>query len=628
MSASHQPLLLPHHIEYLVVDRDLTILEISSGVAQFAEKSDEVEIGRDVRLGFPELIGTEDVIEDIYLGKRDSFDLKTITRSARDGSPLYIDVYMKANRADRAATESLVIFFESVTDKMMLEQILVQSNNETQILLGALATSRDYIDKIIDSMADALIVTNARGEIKRINQAAQELFGYDETALINQPIALIITDQEILHQVSQSACLSQVELCKNLETAYLTKTGGNLTISFSCAAVGVERDLIYIARDISDRKREEDLLLESESRYRVLFEGAIGLMFEHASDLIQWSDTNGRIIYANRAWKEALGYVEAEIATVSLYETIHPDCQSTFRQIVEHVLAGEKLDRVDTELINKSGEKIWVEGNVSCKFTETGAPVSILSVFRDVTARITAEAALRHQQAQAERLLLNVLPESIAAQLKQLSSELQPSNNAIAESFADVTVLFADIVGFTKIATTLSPIALVNLLNQIFSAFDRLTETHSLEKIKTIGDAYMVVGGMPILRDDHVTAIAEMALDMQAAIAQFNHENHQTFKIRIGIHTGSVIAGVIGIKKFIYDLWGDTVNIASRMESHGIAGQIQVSAVTYERLRSQYQFQERGMIQVKDKGEMATYLLLGRREDNSASICTDHETQL
>ncbi len=221
--------------------------------------------------------------------------------------------------------------------------------------------------------------------------------------------------------------------------------------------------------------------------------------------------------------------------------------------------------------------------------------------------RKQAEEALRNQQEQTERLLLNILPEPTAKRLKQ-----QPGT--IADDFAEVTVMFADIVGFTQIAASLSPIELVELLNQIFSAFDRLTEKHGLEKIKTVGDAYMVVSGIPKPRADHAEAIAKMALDMLVAIAQFNANNNQTFSIRIGIHSGPVVAGVIGIKKFIYDLWGDTVNTASRMESHGLAGKIHLTVATYERLRNKFLFEERGKIPVKGKGEMTTYFLIGRKD--------------
>jgi adenylate cyclase len=206
-------------------------------------------------------------------------------------------------------------------------------------------------------------------------------------------------------------------------------------------------------------------------------------------------------------------------------------------------------------------------------------------------------------------LLLNILPEAIAEQLKD-------GQSSIAEGFAEATVLFADLVNFTKLAEKITPNQLIGLLNEIFSRFDRLTEKHGLEKIKTIGDAYMVVGGLPTPRADHAQAIAEMALDMLGEITMFSLENGYDCDIRIGINSGPVIAGVIGTKKFIYDLWGDTVNVASRMESHGLPGEIQVTDATYQYLKHDYTFQSRGTIQVKGKGDMTAYLLIGRKQSN------------
>ncbi|HEY9727031.1 MAG TPA: adenylate/guanylate cyclase domain-containing protein [Chroococcales cyanobacterium] len=211
------------------------------------------------------------------------------------------------------------------------------------------------------------------------------------------------------------------------------------------------------------------------------------------------------------------------------------------------------------------------------------------------------------EQERSERLLLNILPQTIAERLKH-------SPQVIADSFPAVTVLFADLVGFTQFAERMPPPEVVALLNQIFSMFDQLAERHGLEKIKTIGDAYMVVAGLPEPRDDHADAIAQMALDMQQALIQFNQQTGQVLAIRIGIHTGPVVAGVIGLKKFVYDLWGDTVNTASRMESHGIPGCIQVTEATYECLKEHYQFEKRGLILVKGKGQMMTYLLIGKRK--------------
>lgn len=215
--------------------------------------------------------------------------------------------------------------------------------------------------------------------------------------------------------------------------------------------------------------------------------------------------------------------------------------------------------------------------------------------------------ALRQEQARSEELLLNMLPASIAKQLRD-------GNRQIAEGFAEVTILFSDLVGFTKLSQEIPPIQLINWLNELFSGFDGLSEKHGLEKIKTIGDAYLVVGGIPIERPDHAEAVADMALDMLRELARFNAKHEADLRLRIGINTGPVVAGVVGTKKFIYDLWGDAVNTASRMESHGIPDAIQVTAETYEILKDKYILEERGAIEVKGKGQMTTYLLVGRKE--------------
>ena len=227
------------------------------------------------------------------------------------------------------------------------------------------------------------------------------------------------------------------------------------------------------------------------------------------------------------------------------------------------------------------------------------------------TALKEANWQLDQERRKSEQLLLNMLPAPIAARLKS-------GQRDIADGFADVTVLFADLVNFTHLAEERSPAGLVVLLNQIFSAFDQLTEQYGLEKIKTIGDAYMAVGGLPVHRPDHAEAIAELAIAMVQEIERINQTLEEHIEIRIGINTGPVTAGVIGTKKFIYDLWGDTVNIASRMESHGVAGSIQVSEATYKRLQHRYQFQPRHNVLVKGKGRLTTYLLVGQQTPPNA----------
>lgn len=224
----------------------------------------------------------------------------------------------------------------------------------------------------------------------------------------------------------------------------------------------------------------------------------------------------------------------------------------------------------------------------------------------EIQERQRAELALRIAKKKSDHLLLNILPAAIVENLKK-------GAGSAAERFDSATVLFADLVDFTSMAARTSPLELVSLLNQIFSRFDQLTEKHGLEKIKTIGDAYMVAGGLPIPRLDHLEAIANMALDMQSAIGDFKTDLDRPFQIRIGIHTGPVVAGVIGTKKFTYDLWGDTVNVAFRMESQGLPGYIQVTAAIYDRLKDEYVFEERGTINVKGKGEMITYWLKAKK---------------
>jgi class 3 adenylate cyclase len=218
---------------------------------------------------------------------------------------------------------------------------------------------------------------------------------------------------------------------------------------------------------------------------------------------------------------------------------------------------------------------------------------------------VRTRRALQREKERSERLLLNVLPAPIAARLEE-------QQDVIADRFPEVTVLFADLVDFTRRSQPSSPQQVVQVLDELFTAFDQLTRRHGLEKIKTIGDAYMVAGGLPTPRPDHAQAVADLALAMQMEVPRRADPNGRPLQVRIGIDTGPVVAGVIGTDKFSYDLWGDTVNTASRMESTGVAGCIQVTDRAYQRLRDSYRFQRRGLVAVKGKGELVTWFLVGR----------------
>jgi guanylate cyclase len=222
--------------------------------------------------------------------------------------------------------------------------------------------------------------------------------------------------------------------------------------------------------------------------------------------------------------------------------------------------------------------------------------------------RTNALAALREEQAKAENLLLNILPQSIADKLKT-------DTKRIADQFSSASILFADVVDFTPLAEQLPPEEVVGVLDHLFSHFDVLADRYELEKIKTIGDCYMVAAGVPTPRPDHARALALMALDMQTAMSSHDEFGHLGLGLRIGINSGPVVAGVIGRKRFLYDLWGDAVNTASRMESHGTAGRIQITEATKELLDGQFVCESRGTIPVKGKGEMEVWYLVGPNGD-------------
>jgi adenylate cyclase len=227
-------------------------------------------------------------------------------------------------------------------------------------------------------------------------------------------------------------------------------------------------------------------------------------------------------------------------------------------------------------------------------------------------ATLIAEAALDLAHQRSEDLLRNILPASIAHRLKA-------GGGTIADGLPAVTVLFDDLVGFTRMSSRLPPERVVEMLNDLYCRFDDVADRLGLEKIKTIGDCYMVAGGLPEPTADHAERVAEMALAMQTIVAEATTRTGEPLAIRIGIHSGPVVAGVIGKRKFIYDLWGDTVNTASRMESHGLPGAIQLSAASRQLLDGAYRLRHRGMIEVKGKGEMDTWLLEGRRRESTAS---------
>jgi PAS domain S-box-containing protein len=273
--------ILPAQHEYLILNQNLSILEISLGAQRFADCPEEVSLGNDVRLSFPELIGVEETLFDILEGRQISFGLRGIARSLEPSYSLYFDLYIRQHSEEDANSPNLanaslsltgsenrlIVFLKDVTKEMVFKQKVAQQSNEVGLLLSSLAASQKYIDRIITSMADALLVTTASGIIKTVNQAAQNLFKYSQEELLSQPISMLITDEASLQKITSLYASGSGEFLKDLEVVCQTKTGETITVGFSCSAIETDieglQNFVYIGRDITERKRAEAEMIKA-----------------------------------------------------------------------------------------------------------------------------------------------------------------------------------------------------------------------------------------------------------------------------------------------------------------------------------------------------------------------------
>ena len=290
------------------------------------------------------------------------------------------------------------------------------------------------------------------------------------------------------------------------------------------------------------RKQTEEALQVAEQKYHSIVDNAKEGIFQ--------TTPSGRLLSANPALARLYGYDSSEdlmrnVTDIGRQLYVEPNRRSEFIKAVE---AAGTVSDFESQVYRKNGQVIWVEENAHVVRDSKGNVLYYEGSVSNITERKLTQEALKFQKEQIEKLLLNILPAPIAGRL-------QKDPTTIADSFDDASVLFADIVGFTELSSRKTPKELVDLLNVIFSKFDQLAQNHHLEKIKTIGDAYMVVGGLPTPHPKHTEAIAQMALDMQAEMVNINAETGEAFQLRIGINTGQVVAGVIGMTKFIYDLY-------------------------------------------------------------------------
>jgi PAS domain S-box-containing protein len=507
-------------------------------------------------------------------------------------------------------------YFPIAVDKAVNKVSVESGNNELVARLNSL-------------LGDVLVYNLSSNEILRpkiteqilsIRKSKQQL-----PASLNQAdIDIVINHAEIIlqYQASVNNLVGQILVIPTAQRAELLFQTYANSYQQALKRANIYRFLLFLlslalvgsisAYIIYKLRKSAAIIQRAEEKYRSIFENSVEGIFQTTLD--------GRYLSANPSLVRLYGYESIEELCTSFTDIgrqlyVLPDRRSKFIRLIDEQ---GSVSNFESQVYRKDGSMIWVSETARAVRDRTGNLLFYEGTVADITARKQAEEALRVEQEKAELLLLNILPKPIADRLKQ-------NPQSIADSFADVTVLFADLVNFTGLSEQISPTELVVRLNLIFSAFDVLAEKHGLEKIKTIGDAYMVVGGLPMPRPDHAEAIAAMGLDILSEIARFNAEYNQALNIRIGINTGPVVAGVIGIKKFIYDLWGDTVNTAARMESHGVPGCIQVTEETYQRLQHQYLFEQRGLIPVKGKGEMMTYFLIGRMNQNTNTLIVQAE---
>ncbi|MDJ1180198.1 adenylate/guanylate cyclase domain-containing protein [Roseofilum sp. BLCC_M91] len=540
------------------------------------------------------------VIIGILTARWVTYPILTLNRSAQDLAAGSWNSPELPDRSDELG--QLALSFHSMAEQLIKTfSILDQSNKDLEQRVAerteSLAAAEAELRGLFEAMTELILVFNRQGEYEKIISGSEELLVHHKEDLLNHNIREFMEPKLANWHLETIAHVLEIGETQRVE--YQMDIQGEKHWFAANVSPISDWSVIWVVRDITPQKEAQ-----------VALENALALqkaVLESIADGIIAVDRAERIIAYNNQFLKMWNVTPEVLASQDVQQQ-----RNFLAQQVEDPVAFLKRQQEMVNSLDAEGVGIipFKDGRV---FEQFSRPQKVgdqimgrVWGFRDITERKQAEEALRQEKERSEKLLLNILPEAIANQLKHNQSSL-------AEDFESVTILFADIVGFTPLAAQVQPIQLVDMLNQVFSSFDQLTETYGLEKIKTIGDAYMVAGGLPDPMPNHLDIMARMALSMQAYMGQFKTPMGDDFQIRIGMHIGSVIAGVIGKKKFIYDLWGDTVNVASRMESSGEPGKIQVTEAVYESLKEQYVLEKRGKIFVKGKGEMDTYWLVAHQ---------------
>ncbi|MBW4616422.1 MAG: PAS domain S-box protein [Desmonostoc vinosum HA7617-LM4] len=396
MNTITEKLLVPDDTEYLAVTCDLLITEISSNVQRFADYPNEVILGKDIRLGFPELVGIEYYLLDILEGRQKKFKLKGIARFNEPHSPFYLDLYITSFDG------LLILLLQDATERMILAQHLVHKHNEANLLLNALSISNNYLDKILKSLKDVLLITNLSGYIIKANPAANILFEYDLEELINQPISMIIHDKNILLEIYQHNPSSQTDFLNNCSVICQTKTGKNLTVAFCISVIETEieglQHFVYIGRDITERKQAENALKESEERFRS--------MANCAPVLLWMTDTEGLCTYVNQPWLRFTGRTLEQELGSGWMESIPTDDFQRCQALFQRALTARESILMEHRLRHHTGEYRWILVSGTPRFVGEEF-VGCIGSCVDITERKLTEAALLESEERFQAFMNN-----------------------------------------------------------------------------------------------------------------------------------------------------------------------------------------------------------------------------
>ncbi len=485
--------------------------------------------------------------------------------------------------------------------------VIIDDDSETKRLLTRLLTQQGYRTREASTAQEALeFITEAAPDLILLDILLPDVDGYTLCEQLKAspqtqeiPIIFLSSLVDSLDKVKAFQVGAADYIAKPFAIQeVLVRVQNQLRLAYQRQQLSHQNALLK--QEVEERIQMEQALAAVEINYRSIFENSTVGIFKATAE--------GQYLGVNPSMARLYGYDSAEemmaiTQDISRQIYIEPKRRD---ELLVYLNRYDKITDAESEVFRKDGSTFWVSEDIWKVWDKNGNFLHYEGIVHDVSERRQMENELRQQRQQADRLLINILPYRIAQRLKA-------GARTIAESLDQVSVLFADLVDFTAASSEMTPRQLVKMLNEIFSMFDQLAEFHRLEKIKTIGDAYMVAGGLPTPQNDHDAAIAQFALDICEAIQQFSRPDGTPFRIRVGINTGPVVAGVIGRRKFAYDLWGDTVNIASRMEATGEPQRIQVTPELYEKLKDTFLLESRGYVGVKGRGQMATYWLVGRR---------------